>query len=567
MKAKSDTSPLHSLQGVKRQHILDGLSKAIVASDFSFTEISRLVVKWGGTHIGDGCILSMVSADNKWLLPLASYHRSKRTLAVIREILTSNKVKIGEGLAGTVAKTGKPGLIKHINQELYKKVLKPKFHKYLETVGIHSLLIVPVVAGGQLVGTLGLTRDKPGKPYTSKDRDLLQKIASQSAIALQNSWLTLLIQEKENRYWDITRNIPGAVFQYILYFNGKQEITMMTSGAEDIFERPVENIKAPEMIFSDMHPDDLPGFLSGIHESAKSMKRFIMDARLVMPDKRIKWLRVSSNPRPLDDRGILWNGVILDVTREKEAETTIVNKNRELEELISEKDKLLSVIAHDLRSPVSSLAGLTGYLTDETRKPDPQKTRSILLTIRKTALSTFDLLENLLDWARLRRNLLLPEFSSLAPRAIIDEILYPYMHGEDKKRLKIVNEVAEDIEVNTDRRMFSSIIRNLVSNAVKFTRVEGTITISVEVASDNLLKFIVTDTGIGMSDLQKNSLFLQKIPGSQPGLEGEQGAGLGLLLSKEFTELCGGSFGVESQQGKGSTFWFTVPVASKTSRQ
>ncbi len=244
----------------------------------------------------------------------------------------------------------------------------------------------------------------------------------------------------------------------------------------------------------------------------------------------------------------------------KKGEEEIKLKNELLQVINAEKDKFFSILAHDLRGPLSSFVAATQILTEEIQSMSLEEIKDITISMKTDASNIYNLLENLLEWSRLKRNVM--EFVKIK-FSLDKKIAYciqPISEMARKKEIEINISVPEDIEVTADDHMFDTVIRNIVSNAVKFTRKEGKIDISAFKNQDNFIEIIITDTGIGMSAELKNKLFLLNEKVNRKGTEGEPSSGLGLLLCKEFIEKHGGKIWVESEVGKGSTFTFTIPA-------
>jgi|ERR1035437_2627970 signal transduction histidine kinase len=178
--------------------------------------------------------------------------------------------------------------------------------------------------------------------------------------------------------------------------------------------------------------------------------------------------------------------------------------------------------------------------------------------LRDSARNIFNLLENLLEWSQMQRRKISFAPQMLLVHEIIPEVLKIVAELVRRKAIEIVVDIPHDVEVFADTNMLQTVIRNLVSNAIKFTPQGGKITISTSFAKDMSVVFMVKDSGIGMSTDMVENLFRLDAKISRIGLEGEAGTGLGLLLSKEFVEKHGGKLWVESEEGKGSAFYFTV---------
>ena len=248
-----------------------------------------------------------------------------------------------------------------------------------------------------------------------------------------------------------------------------------------------------------------------------------------------------------------------DISDRKQAENEIRHNHERLLELNAEKDKFFSIISHDLRGPFNGFLGLTKLMAEEAQNLNQDEIQKIARNMRDSAANLFGLLENLLEWARLQRGVTTFEPESFLLMPVISAIIPPVMDSADKKGIQIIYNIADDLEVFADEYMLSSTIRNLASNAVKFTRKGGNVTIAAKSVPGHSVEISVRDTGIGMGPELVNDLFRLDVQTNRRGTEDEPSSGLGLLLCKDFIEKPGGQLWVESEQGKGSTFYFTLP--------
>jgi two-component system, sensor histidine kinase and response regulator len=230
-----------------------------------------------------------------------------------------------------------------------------------------------------------------------------------------------------------------------------------------------------------------------------------------------------------------------------------------LNDLNNLKDRLISVLAHDLRAPLSTLRGLFGLLEDDTISHDQ------FLTMIPQALKkleyTSDFLDTLLFWI----NSQIENFDSSAKSfPIKDVVSYEvsnYYEQAAEKGIRLTDNVSENITVAADPNSIRIVTRNLITNAIKFSRKDDTITVSVQQRDDNYILISVKDSGVGMSEKQLNKLFKSKVD-SGTGTNNESGTGMGLLFCKDLIEKCNGKIWVESVQGKGTEFFFTLPVGT-----
>lgn len=237
-----------------------------------------------------------------------------------------------------------------------------------------------------------------------------------------------------------------------------------------------------------------------------------------------------------------------------------LRKNEEnLKRINREKDKFFSIIAHDIKSPFSAFLGLTEIMADDFDHFTLKEIQSFILTMRNSASNLYRLLENLLEWSRLQRGV--TEFNPkiVLLKAVVNESCELMQHAAEKKKIEILCEIPDKFEVFADIHMLETILRNLTSNALKFTRSGGKITISAK-HENGVPVVIVEDNGIGMSSETITNLFKLDINTSRPGTDNEPSTGLGLILCKDFIEKHGGKIWIESEEGKGSKFKFTLPL-------
>lgn len=256
------------------------------------------------------------------------------------------------------------------------------------------------------------------------------------------------------------------------------------------------------------------------------------------------------------------NQIAIAIER-KIAEEEIRLKNELLIVINAEKDKFFSIIAHDLRSPLSAFVAATQILTEDIQSMSLDEVKDIISSMKTDASNVYTLLENLLEWSRLQRGVMEFKPEKLKLRNTLIPAIDTAEASARKKNIKINIDLNEDIEVRADRHMVETIVRNLVSNAVKFTDSGGEVSVSAVNGQDGSVIIRVSDTGIGMPGEILDKLFKLTEKTNRPGTSGEPSSGLGLLLCKEFVEKHGGKIWVESEEGKGSTFILTIPGRSE----
>jgi len=247
-----------------------------------------------------------------------------------------------------------------------------------------------------------------------------------------------------------------------------------------------------------------------------------------------------------------------DVTDRRLAEDKVSEQRDELGRLNRQKTRLLSIISHDLRSPFTVLLGYTDLLSCRSHDLDANQIAEICGSINEASNRTLNLMENLLEWSCSQMNETKVESVPQAVFDLAEESIQSLKAVADRKNVDLINE-AGDVTAFCDPHMTNTVIRNLISNALKFTDDNGKVTVSAQCLSD-CAEIRITDTGIGMSAEQVERLFKLETQQSTTGTRGERGTGLGLLICKDFVEMQDGKLSVESTIGEGSTFAFTLPL-------
>ncbi len=272
---------------------------------------------------------------------------------------------------------------------------------------------------------------------------------------------------------------------------------------------------------------------------------------------------VTELSNKIQQHRVLKDEAIREVEKRKIIEQKLLIDEAQLIELNATKDKFFSIIAHDLKSPFNSILCFSELLINNIDKYDSQKQKQIMGYIHESAINTYKLLENLLTWSRSQSGRISynPEKENLY--LLVVETIDMLNQGLLKKSIKLTNNISGDSFAFVDKDMFSTIIRNLVSNAIKFTQQGGEIIIEECIITDesnrDFVKISVIDNGLGMSNEVQSKLFSITHNISTQGTENEHGTGLGLILCKEFVEKHRGEIWVESEEGKGSSFMFTIP--------
>jgi signal transduction histidine kinase len=242
-------------------------------------------------------------------------------------------------------------------------------------------------------------------------------------------------------------------------------------------------------------------------------------------------------------------------------EKSVAIKTSELNELNVSKDKFFSIIAHDLKNPFNTIIGFSELQKEEIKSGDYARIEEYAGLINTSAVQTFRLLENLLEWANTQHGKMSFNPIPVNLNEIFKEDLRILHEMADRKTIELNSHFSGDLTIVGDKNMIKTIFRNLISNAIKFTSKNGRVEVNA-ITKIKCVEISVSDNGIGMTKETMEKLFRIDSNLSTRGTENEKGTGLGLFLCKEFVEKHGGKIEVDSENGKGSTFIVSLPLVA-----
>ncbi|HRW62222.1 MAG TPA: PAS domain S-box protein [Bacteroidales bacterium] len=368
------------------------------------------------------------------------------------------------------------------------------------------------------------------------------------------------LKESEEKFRTLVRNIPGVVYRcyndedWTMQFISHEIEELSGYEASDFIENKVRTYKS--LILE----EDQDNVNSVIQDSISKMEPFALEYRIITKANKIKWVHEKGLYLYDKDYQTGWlDGVILDITEQKNAEEELIQSEKELRKLNAQKDKYFSLLAHDLRSPIGNFLQITELLKLQYNEISKDDIYVFFDNLHTLASSTFKLLDNLLMWSRsqLGRLEIKPEKVNL--HAIVADVEDLYGELIKSKKLLIKNTVPQSLCAFFDQNSAHTIIRNLMANAFKFSYPGGTIEISTTFTEkDKTIIFSVKDSGVGIPADKLENLFDPDSDYTTLGTGKEKGTGLGLILCRELVERNKGRIWVGSEPGKGSTFYFTI---------
>ncbi|MGQ9819705.1 MAG: ATP-binding protein [Candidatus Kapaibacteriales bacterium] len=317
----------------------------------------------------------------------------------------------------------------------------------------------------------------------------------------------------------------------------------------------------PPVIFStQLHKNFFPSFLPDneprlLHTTVNSYYCFETKIRysiISVEDYTYLSYRIQEHKKMRDK-------ALQEVERRKVIEAELRKSEQQLREVNATKDKFFSIIAHDLKNPIGAFKNVLELLYESYNDFTKEELIEFIEPLNDSAKQLFNLLENLLLWSRAQTGRIEKNPETFNLYELIKQNINLLKLQAENKNITLTNEVNDQIEVFADMNMITTVIRNLINNAIKFTPNGGRITITAMTQND-FATVCITDTGIGMSIEDQQKLFRLDTHHTNLGTNKEKGTGLGLIICKEFVEANGGRIWVESKEGEGSRFCFTIPL-------
>ncbi len=359
------------------------------------------------------------------------------------------------------------------------------------------------------------------------------------------------LKDSEEQYRTLAENIPEVIMRFdsslnCIYSNGpaKRFFPVTRTGTEKIRYTDLGFPSAIEKLLSDtLENAERAGELHEVDFNLKADGDEYFFSMEIVPE--------YSNVTGLKT----YLMICFDITTLKHAE-------KELRELNATKDKFFSIIAHDLKNPFTSLLGFSQLLSKNASKLDSDRVQQLAERMNESARQTYNLLENLLSWARIQTGNLSPVKQVLDAPDLLTEAIRVCSPGAVAKGIEISAEYVGNERTIADRQMINTVLRNIIINAIKFSYPGGEIALKVDLQGDMLL-FSVTDAGMGIEEEHAEKVLTMDNNISRAGTANETGTGLGLILCKEFIEINGGRIWFESLVGEGTTFYFTLPAINE----
>jgi two-component system CheB/CheR fusion protein len=360
---------------------------------------------------------------------------------------------------------------------------------------------------------------------------------------------------------DFYSQIIDSLQEYSIFTVDKElNINSWNSGSKKIFQYETDEImgKPFEIIFTD--EDKIAGVpMEEIHKSLMSGRCDDVRWHLRKDGSKFYADGLVFPLKSADDQMIGYVKILRDITARKESEDAIKKYAKELEELNLHKESVLSILSHDLRSPLAGIIQGADYLKSNFDTIEPDLAKELLEEFHNATVNELNMLDYLVVWARIKyvADAFVPAKIELA--YYINKVFDTLKETAAINTINLHSEIEENTSVFADGKMLLSILQNIVSNAIKHSHKGGQITVSAK-KRDSLMIIKIKDSGVGMTKKIQENLFAPHVKSLSKAVEENKGAGIGLLLVKGFLEKCGGDIWVESSEGKGSSFYFSLPI-------
>ncbi len=374
-------------------------------------------------------------------------------------------------------------------------------------------------------------------------------------VALHKKKIERKLRESEERH----RSVVETAGEAIVIVDSRDNIVSWNRAAETMFG--YARVEAAGRPFTRMIPEGLR------KEIEDEMHQIVATGQSARFERKVEYsgLRKDGCEFPMEFFLTTWNTreeifctmIMADISERKRIEEALRASEQQLRVLNASKNKFFSIIAHDLKNPLMSFLAFADLLKDFNNWEEEQ-IEKYTRQFRDSAENLAALLENLLTWSKIQRGLAEYQPQQIAINHIVAWSIQLLKPHAEQKQITLRNSIQEEIPVSADVNMVDTVIRNLISNALKFTNSGDTVDVSARQAAHNI-EVSVSDTGIGIPEKKLPQLFRIEAKTQRTGTAGEKGTGLGLILCKEFVEQHGGGIWVASEVGKGTTFTFSLP--------
>jgi PAS domain S-box-containing protein len=367
--------------------------------------------------------------------------------------------------------------------------------------------------------------------------------------------------DEQKKLFDFLEVLFNQTNDWVYLINQKRELVFISSNCKEVTGySDSEFYNNNALIIDIVHESDRTFITKALKSEISKLPQKSLEFRIITGKGKEKWIEQKNVPFFDSDNNYMGSFISnRDDSKRKKFEVALKTSEENLKLANADKDKFFSILAHDIRSSFSGLIGLAQFLNNELDDLEKPKVKELVEKINYSVRSIFTFIENILEWSRIQSGRMEIKPKEFSLTDLIIEVIAINRAGLTKKNIKIEFDKSKEFNVFADENMISVVLRNLVSNALKFSYPGSIINMHLT-KKDSIVEFGIKDEGTGIRETELDQLFKINSSIAKSGTENEQGTGIGLILSKEFIEKNGGKINAESEFGKGSLFTFTLPA-------
>jgi len=454
---------------------------------------------------------------------------------------------------------------KKIYKKLVKDIYESDYKELMKSQNIKSVIIFPIIVKGKIHSFIGFDECKEERIWTEDEINLMQTLMNYISATIDKEIEEKLLIESQEKFRLLAENIPGTV--YLSKNDEKWTKIYLNEEIENLTGYHKSEFLNNELSYvSLVHPEDKLRIINEQNDSLKLGKKIHLIYRIIKKDGAIRWVEEFGDVIKINDKIDLIEGVFFDITDRKIKEEVV--KEKELAITASKaKSEFLANMSHEIRTPLNGIIGFTDLLMkSELNKIQTKQMK----TVHQSANALMELINDILDFSKIESGNLQLNIEETNLKNLCKEALENIRFDASQKKLDLNLDISEDVPATiwTDPLRLKQILINLVGNAVKFTQ-KGQIQIQIKVIDkidthQTKLKFSVIDTGIGIKKENHKKIFELFTQADQTTSRDFGGSGLGLNISNKLLGLLNSKLQLESEIGKGSTFWFDLEVQSSS---
>lgn len=544
------TLDLATLSKERREFVIEA-RKCLVSVD-SYEVVVANIAACAVAHFSDWCVVHMVDHGAS-LRRIVVEHvdlRKAETLAEENESLGPDLERALVAVVGSRASTIAPE-----PSETAPGAAPSTLEGGLGRPDWCSVMIVPIVVGTEAIGTMTFASSSAWRMFTLEDLSAAELVATRIGGAIESARAVLEAKQAEERLHLALESGGMGAWQFDL----KTGVVSWSATLEKIHGIPVGSFGGTfEAYESDIHPEDRAYVLETTSRSIAGMAEHRLTYRIIRPDGVVRWLEASGRLfKDSSGRPLRMIGVCSDITHRREAEEQRLTLLARAEQARQAREDLLAMVSHDLRNPLSVITMASGLLASNAVTAEP-RVRSQLDKIGRAAMRMEELIANLLDAASIEKGSFTVEPSPIELGSLVDGSLESLVPSATKREVTLRSEIEDRTQlVACDRRRIEQVLGNLLGNAIKFSPTAGSVVVTTRRVSDRV-EVSVRDHGPGIALENREHVFDRYWKGDRTG---RSGTGLGLFIARGIVEAHGGLLWLESTEGEGSTFRFTLPIA------